>query len=331
MFIVSFCLETYLQQSDDYKVLAKNSGVKECYKIIEAESDELIHVNPGDKVLGARLIGLPPIPVGINEAEGTILITYTKPCHGTAAIELPVDKEELISIRKMDIGAEEVVKFQLDAGLDIVGDGQPRGDMVGSFVSHIPGFSYEMNSSVIVDKIKTPLEYIVLPDLKYAMAVLDKELDKRNLPAEERAKKGVKGIVTGPSTIVHSSRIESFYKDRNPAIIDTAHALRKEIEAINESGAKYIQIDEPFLSTGMVDIGTAKEAISILSEDIDIPVAMHVSVDEEDQVRALVERGINAIGVENMFLDPDCGLRKVDLPIAERKIKIMTDLAKELE
>ncbi len=105
MFIVSFCLETYLQQSDDYKVLAKNSGVKECYKIIEKESDELIHVNPGDKVLGARLIGLPPIPVGINEAEGTILITYTKPCHGTAAIELPVDKEELISIRKMDIGA----------------------------------------------------------------------------------------------------------------------------------------------------------------------------------------------------------------------------------
>ena len=284
------------------------------------------------------------------------------------------------------IAVEEVVKFQLDAGLDIVGDGQPRGDMVGSFVSHIPGFSYEMNSSVIVDKIKTPLEYIVLPDLKYAMAVLDKELDKRNLPAEERAKKGVKGIVTGPSTIVHSSRMESFYKDRNPAIIDTAHALRKEIEAINESGAKYIQIDEPFLSTGMVDIGTAKEAISILSEGIDIPVAMHVcgnlsdvfkdllkfdidyldcefagnnvniglleenadligdkkigfgcldsasnSIDEEDKVRDLVVRGINAIGVENMFLDPDCGLRKVDLPIAERKIKIMTDLAKELE
>ena len=142
------------------------------------------------------------------------------------------------------IAVEEVVKFQLDAGLDIVGDGQPRGDMVGSFVSHIPGFSYEMNSSVIVDKIKTPLEYIVLPDLKYAMSVLDKELDKRNLSAEERAKKGVKGIVTGPSTIVHSSRIESFYKDRNPAIIDTAHALRKEIEAINESGAKYIQIDD---------------------------------------------------------------------------------------
>lgn len=284
------------------------------------------------------------------------------------------------------IAVEEAVKFQLNAGLDIIGDGQPRGDMVGSFVSHIPGFSYEMNSSVIVDKIKTPLEYITLPDLKYAMAVLDKELDKMDLSGEERARKGVKGIITGPSTIVHSSRIESFYKERNPAIIDTAHALRKEVEAISKSGAKYIQIDEPFLSTGMVDIKTAKEAISILSEDIDIPVAMHVcgnlpevfkellkfdidyldcefagnnvniglleenadligdkkigfgcldsasnSVDEADKVRELVERGINAIGVENMFLDPDCGLRKVDLPIAERKVKIMTDLAKEFE
>lgn len=284
------------------------------------------------------------------------------------------------------IAIEEVVRFQLNAGLDIVGDGQPRGDMVGSFVSHIPGFSYEMNSSVIVDKIKTPLEYIVLPDLKYAISVLEKEMDRMNLSGEERAKKGVKGIVTGPSTIVHSSRIESFYHDRNPAIIDTAHALRKEIEAISESGAKYIQIDEPFLSTGMVDIKTAREGISILSEDIEIPVAMHVcgnlsdvfkdllkfdidyldcefagnnvniglleenadligdkkigfgcldsasnSVDEEEKVRSLVERGIKAIGVENMFLDPDCGLRKVDLPIAERKVKIMTDLAKELE
>ena len=284
------------------------------------------------------------------------------------------------------LAIEEVVKFQLNAGLDIVGDGQPRGDMVGSFVSHIPGFSYEMNSSVIVDKIKTPLEYITVPDLKYAMSVLERELDKMDLSAEERAKKGVKGIVTGPSTIVHSSRIESFYKDRNPAIIDTAHALRKEMEALNESGAKYVQIDEPFLSTGMVDIKTAKEAISILSEDMDIPVAMHVcgnlsdvfkdllkfdidyldcefagnnvniglleenadlidgkkigfgcldsasnSVDEEEKVRALVDRGIEAIGVENMFLDPDCGLRKVDLPIAERKVRIMTDLAKELE
>jgi hypothetical protein len=75
---MSFCLETYLQQNDDYEILVQRSGVKQCYKLIEENAKEIIHVNPGDKVLGARLIGLPPIPVGINEDEGTILITYTK-------------------------------------------------------------------------------------------------------------------------------------------------------------------------------------------------------------------------------------------------------------
>ena len=81
-----------------------DSGVKQCYKLIEENAKEIIHVNPGDKVLGARLIGLPPIPVGINEEEGTILITYTKPCHGTAAIEIPISPEEIQSVRDMDIG-----------------------------------------------------------------------------------------------------------------------------------------------------------------------------------------------------------------------------------
>ena len=103
---MSFCLETYLQQNDDYKILIQRSGVKQCYKLIEDNAKEIIHVNPGDKVLGARLIGLPPIPVGINEEEGTILITYTKPCHGTAAIEIPISPEEIADVRAMDIGVQ---------------------------------------------------------------------------------------------------------------------------------------------------------------------------------------------------------------------------------
>ena len=53
--------------------------------------------------MGARIIGIPPIPVGINNDKGTIILSYTKPCHGTAAIELPVDDEELENIRKISI------------------------------------------------------------------------------------------------------------------------------------------------------------------------------------------------------------------------------------
>lgn len=282
------------------------------------------------------------------------------------------------------IAIEEAVRLQLDCGIDIVGDGQPRGDMVGSFVKHIPGFSYEMNSSVIVSKIRTPQVDIMTKDLKYAIKVLDAEIKARNMSQEEASRKGVKLMLTGPSTIVHSSRIESFYKERNPAIIDCAYALRREVESAQKAGAKYIQIDDPFLSTGMVDLKVAKESIGILTDGMEIPMAMHVcgtlkdcfkeiarfpidildcefagnnvnigvleenaallkgkklgfgcidsamnSVDDKDEVRALIQRGIEAFGKENMLLDPDCGLRKVDIPIAREKLTIMSDLAKE--
>lgn len=282
------------------------------------------------------------------------------------------------------IAIEEAVKLQLDCGIDIIGDGQPRGDMVGSFVKHIPGFKYVMNSSVIVSKIRAPQVDIMIKDLKYAQKLLEKEIKDRNMSEDEAGRKGVKLMLTGPSTLVHSSRIESFYKDRNPAIIDCAHALRREVESAEKAGAKYVQIDEPFLSTGMVDLKVAKEAISILTEGIEMPMGMHVcgnldgcfkeiarfpidildcefagnnvnigvleanadllkgkklgfgcidsainAVDDKDEVRALVKRGIDAVGKENMLLDPDCGLRKVDIPIAMEKLKIISDLACE--
>ena len=100
---MSFCLETYLQQSDNYEVLLSRAGFKECAEIIKDRATEVIYINPGDKVLGARIIGIPPIPVGINKDKDTIIISYTKPCHGTAAIELPVGEEEIENVRKIAI------------------------------------------------------------------------------------------------------------------------------------------------------------------------------------------------------------------------------------
>ncbi|MCL2157310.1 MAG: DUF1894 domain-containing protein [Methanobrevibacter sp.] len=100
---MSFCLETYLQQSDDYEVLLSKAGFKDCAKTIKENSDEVIYINAGEKVLGARLIGIPPIPVGINKAKGTVIISYTKPCHGTAAVELPVEEKDIEEIRKLNI------------------------------------------------------------------------------------------------------------------------------------------------------------------------------------------------------------------------------------
>ena len=100
---MSFCLEQHLQQSEDYKILIKNTGFKEAKKVIEKHSPKKGYVAAGEKILGARIIGIPPIPIGINESESKVTLPYTKPCHGTAVVELPLEKDEIEKIKSSAI------------------------------------------------------------------------------------------------------------------------------------------------------------------------------------------------------------------------------------
>ena len=68
---MSFCLDTYLQQSDDYEIHASKAGFKDCAMIIRFKADELVYIKPGDEVLGVRVIGIPPIPIGFDKTKGT--------------------------------------------------------------------------------------------------------------------------------------------------------------------------------------------------------------------------------------------------------------------
>ena len=100
---MSFCLELHLQQSEDYKIITKNVGFKDAKKVIEKYSPNKVYVKAGEKILGARIIGIPPIPIGINDAESKVTLPYTKPCHGTAVVELPLEKDEIEKIRAIAI------------------------------------------------------------------------------------------------------------------------------------------------------------------------------------------------------------------------------------
>ncbi|KUK01410.1 MAG: DUF1894 domain-containing protein [Methanobacteriales archaeon] len=100
---MSFCLETYLQQSEDYKIHISRAGFRECAKLIKEKAAQVLYVKAGEKILGARLIGIPPIPVGINKEKKTVMIPYTKPCYGTAVVEIPVKGEEIEKIEKVAI------------------------------------------------------------------------------------------------------------------------------------------------------------------------------------------------------------------------------------
>lgn len=189
---------------------------------------------------------------------------------------------------------QNAVFTQLDAGVDIISDGQTRGDMISQFSKYIPGMKIENNNTFIVSKIKKPINEITVKDLLFA-----KKLIKKYYPNNVPEAKNIKGIVTGPSTIIHSSRITSFYKNKDDAIIDLAHSLKYEINAIDKKvKPAYIQIDEPFLSTGMVNMKTARESIDILHEDLNVPLAMHVCGTIDETYKDLAKFNVEILDFE---------------------------------
>lgn len=189
---------------------------------------------------------------------------------------------------------KDSVISQLDAGVDIISDGQVRGDMVSIFTKYIPGMKIVDGNTEIVSKIRKPTQEISVKDLQYAKNVMKNYYDG-NIPEGN----GVKGIITGPNTIVHSSRIQGFYKNKEDAIIDLAHSLKYEVDAIaNKVEPVYIQIDEPFLSTGMVNMKVASEAIDILRENLEIPLAMHVCGILKDAFKDIAKFNVDILDFE---------------------------------
>jgi hypothetical protein len=91
------------------EVLLQRISFKEAREYIEAHTDECYYFQPGFKLLGEYIIGVPPIAVGF---KGEYLIfPYTKPCHGTFVLKhrdpVEIDRvraagkaETLKSIRK---------------------------------------------------------------------------------------------------------------------------------------------------------------------------------------------------------------------------------------
>ncbi len=189
---------------------------------------------------------------------------------------------------------KDSVIAQLDAGVDIISDGQVRGDMVSIFTKYIPGMKIEEGNTFVVSKIRKPTREISIDDLKYAIKVMS-DYYNGNIPEGC----GVKGIITGPNTIIHSSRIQGFYKNKEDAILDLAHSLKFEVDAIAKKVEPvYIQVDEPFLSTGMVEMKTAREAIDIIKDGLEVPLGMHVCGLLNNAFKDLVKFNVDILDME---------------------------------
>ncbi len=259
---------------------------------------------------------------------------------------------------------ETAVADQISAGIDIISDGQVRGDMIGAFTSKLPGIREQQ----VAGKIQPSAGAITAGDTKYARSKFPK----------------VKGIITGPTTLAHGIHISTpMYRNKEELALDLAVALVVEARALEATGVALLQIDEPILSTGIADLAVARQAVELIGSSVRIPICMHVcgnlsnvldeilkfnvnvldfefsknpgnldilsrrdlegkmlgygcvdSASEEvetvHEIKKRIEKAVEYFDPKILLIDPDCGMRMRSRESAYWKLKNMCDAAKEV-
>lgn len=173
---------------------------------------------------------------------------------------------------------EDAVRAQVETGIELVSDGSTRDDMISLFARGLRGFRIKDNIQIVND-----IGY------KGSITLSDHRLAKSLLPAGRE----LKGIITGPCTLVMASK-DFYYDDRFEAIMAAAKALNEEVRALSQI-CEVVQVDEPFLSLDMPEY--AEEALE-LTLDADVLTALHVCGDVSEVVDSLIEIDVDILDHE---------------------------------
>lgn len=155
------------------------------------------------------------------------------------------DNERYTSFIKAEI--KKWIELQEKIGLDVLVHGEfERTDMVEFFGEKLDGFIFTKNAWVQSYGSRCVKPPIIVGDVQFNEPMTVKE----TVYAQSLTEKPVKGMLTGPITILNWS----FVRDdipREQVTFQIAHALQKEVESLEEAGIEMIQVDEPALREGL--------------------------------------------------------------------------------
>ncbi len=197
------------------------------------------------------------------------------------------------------------ISRQEELGIDILVHGEPeRADMVQYFAELLEGFttikgsvqSYgtrHVRPPVISGKIKRK-KPMTVKWAKYAQSLTEKS---------------VKGIITGPVTMVQWSFPREDIS-KNAQFYEMAEALAEEVDDLIKAGIKHIQIDEPALREGLPLEHSKREhylrhavnAFRLVYANVpdDVVVHSHMCFSEfTDIMEAIKEMGVDVLSIED--------------------------------
>jgi 5-methyltetrahydropteroyltriglutamate--homocysteine methyltransferase len=141
----------------------------------------------------------------------------------------------------------DAIRKQEKIGLDVIVHGEfERNDMVEYFGEQLKGFTFTSSGFV-----QSYGSRCVKPPIIYGNVSRPKSMTVRwSKFAQDQTKQIVKGMLTGPITILQWSFVRDDQPRKNTAQ-EIAFAIRDEVQDLEKNGIRMIQIDEPALREGL--------------------------------------------------------------------------------
>ncbi len=172
-----------------------------------------------------------------------------------------ITRDELRRLERR--ATEDWVRFQDEIGMDVIVDGeQYRGDMVAFFAEELEGFT--QGGLVRSYGNRYYRKPIVTGELRRTHPIT---LDWWQF-AQSLTERPVKGMLTGPYTICDWS-FDEHHDSREDLVMALAEIIRQEAEDLAAAGARFIQIDEPAVSTRMDELELAIKALGVVTGGLD--------------------------------------------------------------
>jgi 5-methyltetrahydropteroyltriglutamate--homocysteine methyltransferase len=163
----------------------------------------------------------------------------------------------------------EWLRFQEEIGIDILVDGeQYRGDMATYFAENLDGT--EISGLVRSYGNRYYKKPIIVDELRRRGPI---SVDWFRF-ARGQTKKPVKGMITGPYTMMDWS-FDEYYGSREEACLAFAKLLHEEAVALESAGAKVIQVDEPALSTRFDELPLLVKAVGAVTKGLEASSVLH--------------------------------------------------------
>ncbi|BCM17733.1 5-methyltetrahydropteroyltriglutamate--homocysteine methyltransferase [Mesorhizobium sp. J8] len=190
----------------------------------------------------ARALGLPRFPTTtIGSFPQTAEVRKARAAHGRGQLSY-VDYETFLKKE-----TEAAIRWQEEIGLDVLVHGEfERNDMVQYFAEQLSGFAFTEHAWVQSYGSRYVRPPIIFGDVSRPNPMTVRWWEF----AQSLTQKPVKGMLTGPVTILNWSFVRDDLS-RAEVCRQIALAIRDEVTDLEKSGAKMIQIDEAAFREGL--------------------------------------------------------------------------------